>query len=509
MPPLPMIDSSMRAAELSERLEPLRHSVAQAVKRDGPAEHQVAIDHMSWRYAHSEAAIALLQWADFCSDSGASALAEIAYRQAIALTASDVSAESIDILKAGLVDRVTHTEDLGATDEHRLLRATIRIFASRLIQPRANQIPRLDLDIPDQVIRGVADLGLFGMSIPAEYGGSQPAENFLAMLIATEELSTASLAVGGSLITRPEILVRALLRAGTEPQKRKWLPSIASGEKLVAVAVTEPDHGSDVGAIQCRATLRASGDWVINGTKLWCTFAGRSELIMVLCRTADTGHRGLSVFVVEKPRFDGHEFEFRQPDGGTLRGRAIPTIGYRGMHTFDLSFEALRLPPDALVGGEEWLNRGFYLQMEGFAIGRIQTAGRAVGLMQAAVDDSLAYARSRRAFGGPIATNQLIKSKLGNSLLLLNASRQLSYRAARLLNAGGGQTEAALAKLYASRAAEIVTREAMQVHGAMGYSEEMDVSRYFVDARVLTIFEGAEEILSLRVVGKALLEQSN
>lgn len=230
---------------------------------------------------------------------------------------------------------------------------------------------------------------------------------------------------------------------------------------------------------------------------------------MILCRTADTGHRGLSVFVIEKPRFDGHEFEFRQPDGGTLRARAIPTIGYRGMHTFDLSFDALRLPPDALVGGDAWLNRGFFLQMEGFAIGRVQTAGRAVGLMQAAVDDSLAYARARQAFGGPIVRNQLIKSKLGNMLFLLNASRQLSYRAARLLNAGGGQTEAALAKLYASRAAEIVTRDAMQVHGAMGYSEEMDVSRYFVDARVLTIFEGAEEILSLRVVGKALLEQSN
>jgi (2S)-methylsuccinyl-CoA dehydrogenase len=229
---------------------------------------------------------------------------------------------------------------------------------------------------------------------------------------------------------------------------------------------------------------------------------------MVLCRTGLPGHKGLSVFVIEKPAFSGHEFSVHSLEGGALRGKAIPTIGYRGLHTFELAFDEFRVPAAGLIGGEEWLNRGFYLQMEGFAMGRIQTAGRAVGLMQAAVDDSIAYARSRIVFGSPLFANQLIRGKIGRMFLRLHASRQLSYRAARLLDFGDGQMEASLAKLYASRMAELVTREAMQIHGAMGYSEETDVARYFVDARVLAIFEGAEEVLSLRVIGKSILEKN-
>jgi (2S)-methylsuccinyl-CoA dehydrogenase len=352
----------------------------------------------------------------------------------------------------------------------------------------------------------VSELGLFGISIPAEYGGSRGEQpDYEAMLIVTEELSRASLTAGGSLITRPEILVRALLDAGTEEQRRRWLPAIASGEKLVAVAVTEPDFGSDVASLQCRAE-RVQAGWRLNGAKLWCTFAGRAELLMLLCRTGPAGHRGLSVFVLQKPAFRGHDFELQQPGGGSLKGRAIPTIGYRGMHTFELVFEDFLLPVDALLGGEEWLNRGFAIQMGGFSVGRLQTAGRAVGLMDAAVGDALAYTRQRHAFGSPIASFQLPAAMLGRMAVRLTAARQLGYRAARQLAAGGGQMVASLAKLYGSRMAESVTRDAMQVHGGMGYAEETDVSRYFVDARVLTIFEGAEEVLALRVVARSLLE---
>lgn len=193
---------------------------------------------------------------------------------------------------------------------------------------------------------------------------------------------------------------------------------------------------------------------------------------MVLCRTADLGHRGLSVFVVEKPAYPGHAFECHQASGGSLRGRAIPTLDYRGLHTFDLSFEQFRVPAHSLLGGDQWLNRGFYLQMEGFSMGRIQTAGRGVGVMKAAVDDATAYATDRVVFDRPVIANQLIKANIGRMLLDLHASRQLSYRAARLQDQGGGQTEASLAKLYASRAVESVTREAMQIHGGMGYSAE-------------------------------------
>jgi (2S)-methylsuccinyl-CoA dehydrogenase len=500
---------SSQSAQMAAILATSRHELAKAVKVDGADRHQIEVDHLVWGYAHAQAALALREWADTTGDSVPALLAEIGQRRALSLVKSgDYEAPSTaDSQLAELVDDLKPLEDTGARDEHRLLRSAIREFARREITPHAREIHRQDLDVPEHIISGVAKLGLFGLSVPAEYGGSQEAADVIPMLIVTEELSRASLAAGGSLITRPEILVRALMRGGTPQQKQRWLPAIAAGEKLVAVAVTESDFGSNVGGLQCRATRINRDHWEISGSKLWCTFAGRSELLMVLCRTSDTGHRGLSVFVVEKPSFAGHDFEYRQPEGGALRGRSIPTIGYRGMHTFDLSFDRFRVPATALVGGEEWLNRGFYLQLEGFSMGRLQTAGRAVGVMHAAVDDAIAYAKARVVFEKPVIANQLIRSKLGGMVFHLNASRQLSYRAARLMGAGGGQTEASLAKLYASRVAESVTREAMQIYGAMGYSEETDVARYFVDARVLTIFEGTEEVLSLRVIGKSLLEQ--
>jgi (2S)-methylsuccinyl-CoA dehydrogenase len=357
--------------------------------------------------------------------------------------------------------------------------------------------------VPDDIIAGVAELGLFGLSIPEAYGGSLAERpDHLAMLIGTEEMSAGSLAAGGSLMTRPEILVRALLTAGSGEQKRRWLPGIASGELLVAVAVTEPDYGSDVAAIQCRATQFPDGGWSVNGAKLWCTFAGRAHLLMLLCRTgSEPSHRGLSLFVLEKPSELGHDFEHRQEGGGLLRGRAIPTLGYRGLHTFELVFEDYRLPAAARVGDE---GRGFYLQMEGFATGRLQTAARAVGVMHAAVRDTLAYTSQRKVFGKLVAEHELARQLIGRMGVRLHASRQLSYAAAALHDEGGGQMEASLAKLYASRMAEYVTRDAMQLFGGMGYGEETDVSRYFVDARVLAIFEGAEEVLALRVIGRAL-----
>src|SRR5207248_5958789 len=219
---------------------------------------------------------------------------------------------------------------------HRLLRASIREFADREIRPQAQDIHRRDLDIPESIIRGASELGLFGLSVPDRYGGSAGQDpDHRALLVVTEELSRASLAAGGSLITRPEILIRALLSAGSEEQKSTLLPEIASGRKLVSVAVTEPDAGSDVARVQCRAT-RNDGGWSVNGTKLWCTWAGRCELLMLPCRTSAEAHRGLSLFAAEKPPFSGHDFEFVQPGGGRLSGHAIPTIWYRGMHTFEL-----------------------------------------------------------------------------------------------------------------------------------------------------------------------------
>jgi (2S)-methylsuccinyl-CoA dehydrogenase len=441
-------------------------------------QHQVAASELAWGVAHAEAAQAAGDWAEASGDDLAGDVAAAAVAEAMGTILG--APPSVQIGNAERLQSIARQhrplEDLGASDEQRLLRGTFRDFARDHVAPLAADIHRQDLDVPDELISGLAELGLFGLSVPGRFGGSQAEhEDFEAMLIVTEELSRASLAAGGSLVTRPEILVRAIARGGTEEQKRRWLPAIASGQKMVAVATTEPDHGSDVANLTCRAE-RVPGGWQVTGTKLWCTFAGRAELLMLLLRTGDGGHRGLSVFVAEKPPFRGHEFRYEQPGGGVLEGRAIPTIGYRGLHTFELVFDRFALPDDALLGGADWLNRGFYLQMESFATGRLQTAGRAVGVMQAAVDGAFRYSSERVVFGRPIAAHGLPRATLGRMVVRLTAARQLSYRAARLLNHGGGQMEASLAKLYASRMAEHVTRDAMQLHGGMGYAEETDVA---------------------------------
>jgi len=500
-------------SRIQENLAQAAHQVLAAVEADGPDKHQVEIDHLVWLHARVTVAAALREWSEECKHPLAEELAEAAELEAASGFPDLPGRLGEGVVQmsrrlASMAKRIEPMEDVGASDEHRLLRSSLRDFGNRTVKPLANDMHRRDGDIPEHLIASMADLGLFGISVPEEYGGSEVRPDAKAMLVATEELSRCSLAGAGSLITRPEILVRALLRGGSEEQKRQWLPLIATGKKMVAVAVTEPDCGSDVASISCSAKQRPDGGWEITGTKLWTTFAGRAELVMLLCRTGDPGRGGLSAFVIDKPAFTGHEFVYRQPGGGTLIGKAIPTIGYRGMHTFELSFTAFRTPANSLIGEGQGLNRGFYLLMEGFAMGRLQTAGRAVGLMQAAFNDALAYTKGRVVFGQVIFANELARAKLGRMLLALEGSRQLSYRAAGMFEAGRGQAEPALAKLYACRVAESVTREALQLHGALGYSEETNVSRYFVDARVLNIFEGAEEVLSLRVIGRALLRES-
>ncbi|MBI2891846.1 MAG: acyl-CoA dehydrogenase family protein [Nitrospirae bacterium] len=400
----------------------------------------------------------------------------------------------------------------GLSEEQQLMRDSFRRFAETKVRPVAEKTHREDHLIPESIIAELSEMGCFGLSIPQRFGGFQSDEkpDNMGMVIVTEELSRGSLGVAGSLITRPEILAKALLKGGTAEQKEKWLPQMAAGKKMVAVGVTEPDFGSDVAGMKCSAT-RAKGGWLLDGAKTWCTFAGRAELIMVLARTdpdLSKKHRGLSVFVVEKPPFEGHNFEHRQEGGGRLAGRAIGTIGYRGMHSYELHFENFLVPEDALVGGEQGLGKGFYLQMEGFAGGRLQTAARANGVMQAAFEKALAYAQERKVFGRPILDFPLTQHKLARMAMLIQASRQFTYAVARMFDEGKGQMEGSTVKFFASKIAEWVCREAMQIHGGMGYAEEYDVSRYFVDARVFSIFEGAEEVLALRVVARSLIEQA-
>jgi (2S)-methylsuccinyl-CoA dehydrogenase len=397
-------------------------------------------------------------------------------------------------------------------EEFDLVRDSFHRFADDKIRPVAEHIHRENDDIPESIIGGMAELGGFGLSVPEEYGGFAAGgeSDYLAMCVATEELSWGSLGAGGALITRPEILTRAIVKGGTEEQKHAWLPQIASGERVVGVMVTEPDYGSDVAGVKVSATPDGGG-YVLNGVKTWCTFAGRADTLMVLARTdpdRSLGHRGLSVFVVDKPPAPGHHFAFDDGQGGTMEGRAIDTLGYRGMHSYEVAFDGWHVPAESLVGLESGLGKGFYLQMEGFENGRLQTAARAVGVMQAAFDAGLTYAQDRLVFGKPVFDYQLSKAKLARMAALICAGRQFSYDVARKMARGEGALEASMVKAYVCRAAEWVTREAMQLHGGMGYAEEFPVSRYFVDARVLSIFEGADETLCLRVIARRLTEQA-
>jgi len=414
--------------------------------------------------------------------------------------------------------RVEGPRHLG--EDFELVRETFHRFAEDKVRPVAERVHRENLDIPEDVIEGLAELGGFGLSVPEEYGGFATGgeSDYMGMVVATEELSWGSLGVGGSLITRPEILTRALVHGGTEEQKKQWLPRLATAEILAAVAVTEPDYGSDVANIVTSATP-VDGGWVINGVKTWCTFAARADVLMLLARTdpdRSLAHRGISMFVVEKPRGDGHGFVFTQgsddvadrPAGlepGRLEGRPIDTIGYRGMHSYELAFENWFVPDANLVGGREGLGKGFYLQMQGFENGRLQTAARALGVMQAAYEAAAAYAAERVVFGSPIGDYQLTQWKLGRMAVIIQATRQSAYEVARMMAQGEGTLEASMVKAYVCRAAEWVTREAMQIHGGMGYAEEYAVSRYFVDARVLSIFEGADETLALKVIARRLI----
>jgi (2S)-methylsuccinyl-CoA dehydrogenase len=391
-------------------------------------------------------------------------------------------------------------------------------FAEEQVRPHAEHVHRSNGDIPESIIEGLSALGGFGLSIPEKFGGFSTGgeSEYVGMVVATEELSWGSLGIGGSLITRPEIMTRALLNGGTDEQQQRWLPRLASGETLCAIAVTEPDFGSDVAGLTTTAT-KTEGGWLLSGAKTWCTFAARAEVLVLLARTdpdRSRAHRGLSLFLVEKPRGDSGGFLFHQDAAaegrrdadGRLEGRPIDTIGYRGMHSYELSLDSWFVPDVDLIGEESGLGRGFYFQMAGFENGRIQTAARAVGVMQAAYDAALDYSRSRVVFGRPLIEYELTRTKLATMAVIIQCARQFSLEVAREMGRGGGSLEASMAKAYVCRAAEWVTREAMQLHGGMGYAEEYPVSRYFVDARVLSIFEGADETLCLKVIARRLLD---
>ena len=538
-------EAALQAMEacLGDALTHVKEQSAQlAPGEDLIDQHQLGVYDLAFFRAELSAAKAMQHWATaqsgsdgaFCQALAGAVIADTLtqLRQRVGARARDygMSRAAVEAPFAGAIDEALErandraalealgTEilarkgDLGPVvlpEATRMMRDTFERFAREVVAPQAEAIHREDLTIPDDIIEGLKALGCFGLSVPERFGGLLPddREDTLGMIVATEALSKASLGAAGSLITRPEILARALLAGGTEEQKSHWLPRIAAGDPLVAISVTEPGTGSDVASVALRAT-RCEGGWRLNGAKTWCTFAGKAELILVLARTdpdPKAGHRGLSLFLVEKPGTNAHEFAHRSPGGGEMSGRAIATLGYRGMHSYEMFYDDFFVPDSHVLGGEAGLGKGFYYQMRGFSGGRIQTAARATGLMEAAFEAALRYSEDRTVFGQSVSRYGLSKVKLARMAMALQSARMLTLEVGRLLDAGEGQMEASLVKLYACRAAETVCREALQLHGGMGYAEETAVSRYFVDARVLSIFEGAEETLALKVVGRALL----
>jgi (2S)-methylsuccinyl-CoA dehydrogenase len=391
------------------------------------------------------------------------------------------------------------------------VRSSVREFAEKEIAPHAERIHRNDETIPEEFIQKMAELGYFGLSVPEEYGGYEMGN--LAMILTTEELSRCSLAAAGSLITRPEILTKALMAGGTEEQKKHWLPKIAAGELMVGISVTEPDIGSDVAGAKCRAdrkTVDGVDGYVVNGPKSWCTFAGRANVLAILLRTdpdMSKGPKGLSLFIAEKEPHRGHSFECTQPGGGKMIGKADATIGYRGMHSFTVQLENWFVPADNLVGGEAGLGKGFYLQMGGFAAGRLQTGGRACGLAQAALERACEYVLDRVQFGKATVEYGLTQFLIGKMAAKLAAARAITYAAALAMDEDERKAAplAAQAKLLACDIAVAITQDAQLLHGGWGYAEEYPISRYTVDALVLPIFEGVKPILELKVVARNLL----
>jgi (2S)-methylsuccinyl-CoA dehydrogenase len=541
-PDLPTLEDARALLDPAEQLLEAALTRARALTRQGAAidEHQVLSERVAYAATEARAARALVAYVERIQAEG----------RADALLEATAAAATADLVSSLVTRLAPSADELGIDDalppavRERLravgheavfralgravgqrrgrnetpldetleqVRASVREFAEKEIAPHAERIHRHDETIPEEFVTKMAELGYFGLSVPEQYGGTEMGNT--AMILTTEELSRASLAGAGSLITRPEILTKALMAGGTEEQKRHWLPRIASGELMVGISVTEPDVGSDVAAVKCRAdraTVGGREGWVINGPKAWCTFAGRANILALLARTDGnpaSGAKGLSLFIVEKEPTREHAFKQTQPGGGVMEGKADATIGYRGMHSYTVQFENWFVPAENLIGGDGGLGKGFYLQMGGFAAGRLQTGGRACGLAQAALEKSAEYVLDRIQFGKATIEFGLTQYELGRMAARLAAARAITYAAAEAMDADERKAAplAAQAKLLSCDIAVEIAQKGQVLHGGWGYAEEYAISRYTVDALVLPIFEGVKPILALKVVARNLL----
>ncbi len=409
-----------------------------------------------------------------------------------------------DALRKRLVELMVERDgaatygDCGLDEEYEMVRDQFRRFADEKVAPHAHAWHLADALVPDEIIAEMAELGVFGLTIPEEFGGFGMGKT--AMCVVSEELSRGYIGVG-SLGTRTEIAAELILCGGTDAQKEHWLPLLSSAEILPTAVFTEPNTGSDLGALRTRG--RKDGDeWVLTGNKTWITHGARTDLMTVLARTVpDTDdYRGLSMFLAPKTRGDCAN-PFPDP---TIDGSEIEVLGYRGMKEYTLALDDHRVPGDALLGGVE--GQGFKQLMQTFESARIQTAARAIGVAQNAMELGLRYAQDRTAFGKKLIAFPRVYSKLAMMAVEIMIARQLTYFSAREKDAERRcDVEAGMAKLLGARVAWSCADNSLQIHGGNGFALEYDISRVLCDARILNIFEGAAEIQA-QVIARRVLE---
>lgn len=388
--------------------------------------------------------------------------------------------------------------DAGLDETLDAMRGEMRRFAVAEVEPHAHGWHLRNDYIPLSVVGQMAELGVFGLTIPEDYGGLGLSK--VSMCVVSEELSRAYIGVG-SLGTRSEIAAELILGGGTEEQKTRFLPKIASGDILPTAVFTEPNTGSDLASLRTRA-VREGGSWKVHGAKTWITHPVRADLMTLLVRTSPDvpGHKGLSILLGEKPRGTDQD-PFPAPG---MSGGEIEVLGYRGMKEYELSFDGFEVPAGNLLGEVE--GRGFTQLMQTFESARIQTAARAVGVAQSAIDVSLRYAEERQQFGRPLVAFPRVSDKIAMMAVETHIARQLTYFAGRAKDEGRRcDLEAGMAKLLAARVAWAAADNAVQIHGGNGFALEYPVSRLLCDARILSIFEGAAEIQA-QVIAKRLLE---
>ncbi len=377
------------------------------------------------------------------------------------------------------------------TDEHEaLILDSIERFIARDVKPVAHELEAADA-YPSEIVEKMKELGLFGATVAPEYGGLGLTAVTYARIV--ERVSAAWMSIAG--IFNAHLIMAAVVeRFGTDGQKQRYLPRFASGELRGAVALTEPNCGTDLQAIATRA-VRDGDDYVINGAKMWITNSVYGHIIAVLVKTdpgADPRHKGMSLLLVEK--------------GDGLSVSKLEKLGYRGVDTGSLVFEDCRVPADNLIGGEE--GRGLQQMLAGMELGRINVAARGVGIAQACLEESLAYAQVRKTFGKPICEHQAIQIKLADMATAVEAARLLVEKAARVYDSGErADMEAGMAKLFASEAALANSLEAMRIHGAYGYSTEYNLERYYRDAPLLAIGEGTNELQRI-IIARELIKRN-